>query len=474
MTASGGVKRLALAALSPRGDARSRPSRSRGRGGCGSRRRVPVGQRARADLFGASRGLDSGAAERLAELRRNCAPSGASAARLAREGEVPWFDYRVQFADVFAAGGFDLVVGNPPWVRVRRGAAGAAPAAGWPIPLVARGSAAAGTPIARIWRSRFSSVRSSWPRPGGVVAMLVPAKIAAAGYGTAARHALAASTTVVTAADLTRRSHASFEATVYPLALVLRKAAPPAAPPGAAALGASVTVPQAGLRGGGPWLLGRQSLRGALGEMRHRHPRLDDTVACHLGVKTGANEVFLDPPEVERELLRWAIRGRDVRPFSPASNATAVDHTVARLTAAAPAAARRRVFYPLLGRLRSRADYAGGPPWTVFRARAAAAASSGRLGRPRERSAGGSLTGAARHHPTQQLLRGGASERRGGRSPGRLAQRQPAAGRGAGGRNARGGRLPSLQRGGGWSCAAAGRRAPGCGPLNTRRSRQGG
>jgi hypothetical protein len=28
---------------------------------------------------------------------------------LAREGEVPWFDYRIQFADVFAAGGFDLV-----------------------------------------------------------------------------------------------------------------------------------------------------------------------------------------------------------------------------------------------------------------------------------------------------------------------------------------------------------------------------
>jgi hypothetical protein len=29
---------------------------------------------------------------------------------LAREGEVPWFDYRIQFADVFAAGGFDLVM----------------------------------------------------------------------------------------------------------------------------------------------------------------------------------------------------------------------------------------------------------------------------------------------------------------------------------------------------------------------------
>jgi hypothetical protein len=29
---------------------------------------------------------------------------------LVRAGEVPWFDYRIQFADVFAAGGFDLVM----------------------------------------------------------------------------------------------------------------------------------------------------------------------------------------------------------------------------------------------------------------------------------------------------------------------------------------------------------------------------
>ena len=40
--------------------------------------------------------------------------------------------------------------------------------------------------------------------PGGHVALLVPAKLATAGYGAAARHALAASTTLIRVADLTR------------------------------------------------------------------------------------------------------------------------------------------------------------------------------------------------------------------------------------------------------------------------------
>ena len=58
--------------------------------------------------------------------------------------------------------------------------------------------------------------------------MLVPAKLATAGYGAAARHALAASTTLIHAADLTGRREAAFDATVYPLALIARKATPPA------------------------------------------------------------------------------------------------------------------------------------------------------------------------------------------------------------------------------------------------------
>ena len=70
-----------------------------------------------ADLFGGRRGLDRPGVARLAELRRELRQVRVLRRALARERQVPWFDYRVQFADVFAAGGFDLVLGNPPWLR---------------------------------------------------------------------------------------------------------------------------------------------------------------------------------------------------------------------------------------------------------------------------------------------------------------------------------------------------------------------
>src|SRR5215207_8866189 len=148
-----------------------------------------------------------------------------------------------------------------------------------------------------------------------MVAMLVPAKVASAGYGTAMRHALAAGTTLVCVADLTGDPKASFEATSSRLALVVRKAAASSRHRVRIALKRGPTVAQSSLRGGGPWLLRREPLRTVLADLREGHPALESVVSCHLGLKTGANRLFLSPPEVEPEVLRWAIRGRDVAPF---------------------------------------------------------------------------------------------------------------------------------------------------------------
>jgi hypothetical protein len=285
---------------------------------------------------------------------------------------VPWFDYRVQFADVFEGGGFDLVVGNPPWLRAEE------------LPVDLRRRLAGRY---RWWRSgsggyanrpdlavAFLERSLELAAPRGVVAMLVPAKIAAAGYGAAARHALAAGTTLVAVADLTSSPHASFEATVYPLALVARKASAPPRHRVRVSLGSGPTVPQSSLRGGAPWLLGRQPLRDALAAMRQGHPRVDSIVSCHLGLKTGANRIFLDPPEVEGELLRWALRGRDLAPFTP-RHRTRLLWTHGPDGSPLPRLPPRAAAYlaPHLPLLRARTDYAGGPPWALFRARAAAA-----------------------------------------------------------------------------------------------------
>ncbi|MGH7578841.1 MAG: Eco57I restriction-modification methylase domain-containing protein, partial [Gemmatimonadales bacterium] len=165
-----------------------------------------------ADLFGARRGLDAASARRLVELRQELRQARSLRRALRREGEVPWFDYRIQFADVFHHGGFDLVVGNPPWLRaeelpadLRRRLAGRYR---W---WRAGGSGYANRPDLAV---AFLERSLELAAPGGVVAILVPAKIAAAGYGTAVRHGLAAGSTLITVADLTGSPHASFEATV--------------------------------------------------------------------------------------------------------------------------------------------------------------------------------------------------------------------------------------------------------------------
>jgi hypothetical protein len=325
-----------------------------------------------ADLFGARRGLDASGAERLAALRRDLRQAASLRRSLAREREVPWFDYRIQFADVLATGGFDLVVGNPPWLR------------GGELPVDLRRRLAGRY---RWWRSgggayanrpdlavAFLERSLELAAPGGVIAMLVPAKIAAAGYGAAARHALAAGTTLVAVADLTGSPDASFEATVYPLAVIARKRTAPPRHRVRLSLAPGPTVPQSSLKGGGPWLLGRQSLRDALAALRLDHPRLDSAVSCHLGLKTGANHVFLDPPEVEVEVLRWALRGRDLAPFRPRCR-TRLLWTHGPDGSPLPRLPPRAAAYVAghLPILRARADYAGGPAWTLFRARAAGA-----------------------------------------------------------------------------------------------------
>lgn len=326
------------------------------------------------DLFGKQRGLDPEQAQSLARLRAEMHRARRLRRTVTRDNEVPWFHYHIQFTDVFAAGGFDLVVGNPPWLRaedmtaeLRARLAGRyrwwqSGRAGWANrPDLA---------VAFLERSVELAKRD------GVIALLVPAKIARAGYGAAARHGLASTTTLITVADLTGKPEASFDATVYPLAVIARIASPPSNHRVRATLGPGTGgIRQARLRGGAPWALTGDRLFRWLAELRAEHPRIDASFGCHLGVKTGANRVFLDPPVSEPSLLRWAIRGRDlaglvVRPRQRLLWTHGPDGApLPRLPPPVQAylEPHRR---PLL----ARADYDGGPPWILFRTRAATAA----------------------------------------------------------------------------------------------------
>jgi Eco57I restriction-modification methylase len=329
-------------------------------------------------LFGEPRGLDRTIRSQLARLKTERRTVRAAWRRFRRDGDLPWFHYESQFADVFERGGFDVVVGNPPWVRAEE------------IPRELREQLGVRF---RWWRVgkrpgftnlpnlALAFVERAWElaRPGGAVAMLVPAKLATAGYAARARHALAAEGTIRAAADLTGAPEAAFDATVYPMALIATKRPAPESHRVRTNLRvsrspAAAGVAQSELAGGGPWTLAAPAVLAALRALAE-HSRLEERFTCHLGVKTGANDVFLDPPEgVEPDLIRWAIRGRDVRAFRAERvrrllwPCTPCGRPLPELPPGAGA-----YLAPHAARLRTRADHGGGPSWALFRTVAASA-----------------------------------------------------------------------------------------------------
>ncbi len=327
-------------------------------------------------LFGGSHGLDRAAKARLGELRALRRRARNRLRALDRAAELPWFHYPAHFADVFARGGFDLVASNPPWVRAealapehrryltdrfrwfrgaRSGPSGYAHQPDLSVVFVERA---------------FELLK-----PGGVAALLLPAKLATTSYATVARGALASRTTLAVAADLREDSRAGFDATVYPLALIAALAPPREGHRVRLALGAAEpSVPQRTLSAA-PWVLHPDAARDALERIRGSFPALGERFSCHLGVKTGLNRVFFDPPdEIEPDLIRWAVRGRDVRAFVVRPGRRLLwpcDPSGMPLAILPPRASRYLARHAL--ELRRRADYGGGPTWSLFRARAAAA-----------------------------------------------------------------------------------------------------
>ncbi len=117
LTATGSAKRRALAGLRQEELALARDRLERAEHLLEHEIAELLDQASGATLFGGRSGLGRHATARLAELRHRLHQTRARSRELARADVVPWFHYPTQFADAMAAGGFDLVVGNPPWVR---------------------------------------------------------------------------------------------------------------------------------------------------------------------------------------------------------------------------------------------------------------------------------------------------------------------------------------------------------------------
>jgi hypothetical protein len=321
------------------------------------------------DLFGRRRGLDGGQRRRLALLRRSLRDVRASQRKLRLEAAAPFFAFESHFADVMVQGGFDLVTGNPPWVRAER------------LPPRVRETLASRYSC---WRAgpgathsfahqpdlavAFTERAFELVRPAGVVALLVPAKLASSDYAEPLRQRLSHGTRIDRAAPLTETVAQTFGAAVYPMALVAARADPNGGETTATALGAKTSapiVPQRQLQSEGPWILvaGAQQI---LSRLRAAFPTVGDRWTPQLGVKTGADDLFLT--DAQQPWTRPAIRGRDIEVWhchprrhllwTYESDGTPFGHLPREL-------AERLAAHE--ARLRRRADYRNGPPWQLFR-----------------------------------------------------------------------------------------------------------
>lgn len=251
--------------------------------------------------------------------------------RRVRRGELGFFSFEVHYAQVMCEGGFDLVLGNPPWVRSSR------------IPATVRGMLHERFRFFRPTSKGFSQPDLAVAfcekalqiaRTGGIVSLLLPSKIASASYAVRLRDALMSDTGILAINDWSDRAKDLFDADTFPMALTVRKGSPRSSSVDVRSDGSAYAIDQSALPldgQGSPWLLVPPELRSIIERMTTMHPSLAENLGRHpvMGVKTGANrKFFLDDlvirpsgmvfsPAIGREIPRSAVcrtvRGRDLR-----------------------------------------------------------------------------------------------------------------------------------------------------------------
>jgi len=322
----------------------------------------------RADLIAACRGRDlfgmpAARAEdrmQLRQLRRDARALRLRIRALADGAALP-FAYATHFADVTADGGFDAVIGNPPWVRLhaipretratlRRHFQVYAHAA-WEAGA-RRAQASPGFAAQIDLAALFVERGIALCRPGGVIAMLTPAKLFRSLAGGGLRTLLLHETALIGLDDWSA-ARPTFDAAVYPALIVARRttadtdgsASAASVPPAVVTVSVHrahsthrwpITTDRLALdrSAGSVWLLVPPAARVAFDTVGAAGRPLAETHFGRpmMGVKSGYNEAFVvtvercdgpiahvrdaaNPPRtgtVERQLLRPLIRGESV------------------------------------------------------------------------------------------------------------------------------------------------------------------
>lgn len=267
------------------------------------------------DLFGRDAGVDQ---LRCRELQARIAESRRTLERV-EQGVLDFFSFDVHFAPVIAAGGFDVVAGNPPWVRNARIDRQLRRMYRDRYALFGRGSRSVPFHQPDLSLAFFERALSLADHDG-VVSMLMPAKIANAAYAAPLRRFAQEQLSILELIDWTPEARRFFNADTFPLGLVVRRGAPDKV---RMITGSeSVDVAQRDLSvAGNEWALVPPGVAAILRRLVKEHAPLSESLGRRpvMGVKTGDNaRFFLDDTRIAEERIPIAalcrcVRGRDVR-----------------------------------------------------------------------------------------------------------------------------------------------------------------
>ncbi|HYC61293.1 MAG TPA: N-6 DNA methylase [Thermoanaerobaculia bacterium] len=293
------------------------------------------------DLFGRARPVDP---ELCRELQQRIAEQKKMLEAI-EEGTLDFFSFDVHFAHVMAAGGFNVVVGNPPWVRNSRIAPRAKRMLADRYGLFRgerHGTAFHQPDLSVAFFERALSLAS----PDGVVALLMPAKIVNAGYAGPLRRVARDRVIAIDDWSDSPRRRALFDADTFPLGITCGQPQSPCPLRGGekvpeadeassvriSAGDETFVLPRAALAVGGPsseWALVPPAIAAIARRLRAAHPTLEQSLARKpfMGVKTGDNRsFFLDAERITKgELVTTdgvrvplsavcrCVRGRDVQ-----------------------------------------------------------------------------------------------------------------------------------------------------------------
>ena len=314
----------------------------------GVRKELLVAARAR-DLFGGRHRPNREARQWLRSVRAQIR-SVRQRERALRDGAALPFSFAAHFTDVAVGGGFDLIVGNPPWVRLHEIPESTRKRLRRDFIVYSNSAWAAGAAAAGAGRGFAAQVDMSalfveracdLLRPEGTVALLLPSKLWRSLAGGGVRELLRDRTDLVALEDLSE-SPSQFDAAVYPSLLVARKkkrkhedaderlAFSATVRRRAQAFrwkACSKSLPLDGTPGS-PWLLLPPATRAAFERLRQAGTPLEQSGFGRplLGVKTGCNAAYIvqvdkvdgelasisserRQGQIERRMLRPLVRG---------------------------------------------------------------------------------------------------------------------------------------------------------------------